>query len=121
MLSRNSATLNRCSSQLSNPVIATGNTGAGTISCNPLGSGTIGCSIGVFSNNSPFGSTDYIREIFSGNGQTQTLITISFDVAGNAKPGLKALTLSNVNTSNDLAELLTIGSSNGAVLIAPLP
>lgn len=103
------------SSKLSNPVIGAGDAGAAARVCNASVAGRINCSVGAFPNNLPGSSSSGIGELLAGNDKT--LITVTFDVVANAAPGVTLLTLSNVNVSNDAAELMRIVSTNGAIAI----
>jgi len=104
--------LNYDHTKLSNPVIGAGNAGASVRSCNTATAGQINCSVGGFSNNNPASSNSGIGEI----ADADNLITITFMVA-NAPSGDTLLTLSNVNASNDAAQLVAISSTNGQVSI----
>lgn len=102
---------------LTNPTTTIGAAG-GTRLCNTSIAGRISCSIINFPNNNPTSSTDQIGEILPGDNQV--LLRVTFTIAPNASGGDVALTLSNVNTSNDEAANLTIGSQNGVVtIVAP--
>jgi hypothetical protein len=101
---------------LSNPQVGAGNAGAAIRDCFVNPAGRLNCSVGAFPNNNPASSNPGIGEI--GMGDNQILITVTFTVVSNAPEGETPLTFSNVNASNDAAQGLTIGSTNGAVTVA---
>lgn len=107
--------LNYQSAKLSNPVVGAGNAGAAVRACNTAAAGVVNCSVGAFPTNNPTSTDPGIGEINPGNDQI--LITVTFDVSANAASGPSPLTLTNVNTSNDNADLLPITATNGAVTI----
>ncbi len=107
--------LNYESAKLSNPVIGAGNAGASVRACNTAVLGVVNCSVGGFPNNNPTSTDPGIGEIAAGNDQI--LITVTFSVNPNASSGASPLTLTNVNTSNDNADLLPITATNGSVNI----
>jgi hypothetical protein len=107
--------LNYDPAKLSNPVIGAGDAGAVSRACNSSVAGRINCSIGAFMNNVPGSSSSGIGELLAGNDKT--LITVTFDVVVNAPSGKTVLTLSNVNVSNDAAELMRIVPVNGTITI----
>lgn len=100
---------------LTNPVINSGTTGAAIIDCATNVTNRIGCTVEAFPNNNPASSTTSIKEI--GAGDNQLLLSITFTVAANAATQTVPLTLSNVSTSNDSAQNLTITSTSGSVAI----
>ena len=107
--------LNYQQAKLSNPVIGAGNAGAGVRACNVAVAGVVNCSVGAFPNNLPGSSDPGIGEI--GVGINQILITVTFNVASNPMLGPSPLTLSNINVSNDNADLLAISGVDGFVTI----
>lgn len=108
--------LNYQASKLSNPIIGAGNAGATVRACNTAVAGVINCSVGGFPNDLPGSEDPGIGEITAGNNQV--LITVTFNVLTNAAAGASNLTFTNVNTSNDNADLLKITSVNGLVNIS---
>ncbi len=107
--------LNYNNTRLLNPVIGAGNTGAAVRSCFAIATG-LNCAVDTFPNNLP-GSTDpNIGEIAAGNNQL--LITITFNVAANAPALPLSLALTNVNASNDNADLVTITGTNGILTVS---
>lgn len=107
--------LNYEASKLSNPTVGAGNAGASVRACNTAVAGVVNCSVGSFPTNNPNSTDPGIGEINAGNDQI--LITVTFNVAANAASGASPLTLTNVNASNDNADLLPISATNGAVTI----
>lgn len=108
--------LNYNQAVLTNPVINSGTTGAAIVDCDASVTDRIGCTIEAFPVNQTGSSSASIREI--GAGDNQLLLSITFTVASNATAQTVALTLSNVSTSNDRAQNLTITATNGNVTIA---
>lgn len=102
--------------KLANPTVGAGNAGASVRACNTAVAGVVNCSVGGFPTNLPGSADPGIGEIPAGNNQI--LLTITFSVLTNAAAGASPLTLANVNTSNDNADLLTIAATGGAVNIA---
>lgn len=116
-------TLNYPAVALTNPIVTNGNTGNNALVCNTSVTGRISCSAGDFRANGPNVPGTQIDEI--PRGSNQLLLTITFDVASGVpiigSPQIIApLMLSNVNVSNDAAELLTIGSVNATFLVDPI-
>lgn len=107
--------LNYNQAVLTNPVFKDGTTGAAIIDCDSSVTDRIGCTIEAFPTNQTGSSSTGIREI--GAGDDQLLLSITFTVAMNATAQTLELTLSNVSTSNDQAQNLTIIPTNGAVTI----
>lgn len=100
---------------LTNPTVGTGTAGAAIRDCFVNPSGRLNCSVGAFPNNNPASSNTGIGEIGAGNNQI--LIPVTFTVASDAPSGTTPVTLTNVNASNDAAQSLMIGSTNGTVTI----
>ncbi len=90
-------------------------TAGGSRLCNLTVAGQIRCSINNFSDDLPGSDTDQIGEIHVGNNQL--LLKVNFTVAANAPGGTSSLTLSNVNASNDAAQLLTISGQDGTLTV----
>jgi len=107
--------LNYDSSVLSNPVVGAGNAGALVRSCNIVTAGQINCSIGGFATNQAGSSDVGIGEIEAGDNQI--LVTVTFRIAAKAQTGTTSLTLSEVNASNDAAQLFTPTATGGTVTI----
>ena len=101
---------------LTNPVFNSGTTGAAIIDCDASVTDRIGCTIEAFPTNQSGSSSASIREI--GAGDNQLLLSITFTVAAGAQAQSVPLVLSNVSTSNDRAQNLTITPTNGTVTIA---
>lgn len=108
--------LNYNTSVLSNPVVGAGNAGAAIRDCQAVTMpGQLNCAIEGFPNNAAGSNDPGTTEIMAGDNQI--LITVTFNVAANAQSGSTPLTFSNVNASNDRAQLVAITSTNGTVTI----
>ncbi len=107
--------LNFNSSTLTNASAAIGTAG-GMRFCNTSVAGQITCSVNNFAVNNPLSSTDQINEIATGSNQI--LVKVTFTVPAGASAGTEAITLSNVNASNDAAQSLTpITPTSGTMTI----
>lgn len=110
--------LNYDQAVLTNPVIALstggGSTGA-SITCDRSVMNRIGCTAEGFPNNRAGSSRDDIGEILPDDNQL--LVSIRFTVAQGAQPQTVPLTLTDVSSSNDLAQGQAITSTNGTVTI----
>ncbi len=110
--------LNYDKTKLTNPVIGAGNAGAAVRACNLNFSTGINCAVDTFPVNNPNSTDASIGEIAA--GENQILITVTFNVAMNAPPVLN-LTLSNVNASNDNADLVAISGADGTLMVSGGP
>jgi hypothetical protein len=99
---------------LTNPTTAIGAAGGSRL-CSTATAGQINCSVNNFPNNNPTGTTDQIGEILPGDNQM--LLRITFSIPADTPASTTAITLSNVNASNDAAQSLPISAQNGTVTI----
>jgi hypothetical protein len=101
---------------LTDPVISAGAAGAAVRSCSVKPAGVLNCSVGAFASSNPASSETGIGEITA--GANQILLSVTFTTAQRAPAMTIPVTLSDVNASSDAAQLLAIGSTNGAVTIS---
>lgn len=107
--------LNYNNTKLLHPVIGAGNAGAAARSCAERTYG-LNCAVDTFPNNQPGSSDPSIGEIAPGNDQI--LMTVTFTVAPNLSAGPIPLSLTNVNASNDNADLFIPNAVNGTVNVS---
>lgn len=88
----------------------------GTRTCNTTTTpGRVTCSSRTFPGEHPGSSTDQIGEITSGNNQF--LLSVTFNVAAGAAPGVTPLTLTAVSATDDASNGIPITVTNGTMTV----
>lgn len=110
-------TVNYDPNVLMNPVVTSGTTAPGSVSCSQPVNGSFTCSVGNFPTNNPNSNDATIGEITAGTNQN--LVVVSFTISPTATPGtVTPVTISDgSNSSNDLGITSQLEELPGQVTI----